>query len=252
MGQATDPGPSPELGKADTRSGEGPGSVACRTRHLSRFSAGPENLHGARSAHRIQRRVRHRSRPPFRRTSVPPSVIVSRPWQDCSGAIPCRPFLPPIEPIKKAPMAPYSSSCGVAALKLQVGLLVRLTARNRLTPNPFRHFLRLPHLPQLNNLPRWPGGAGGVRPRPPGKFRRVHVAGVAGGVHPRATSAKPLDGPETTSDAAVRQTKFHQLMNDLSSPSADRRYAGTWNCSIDHATSARTSERSKSPRRATR
>ena len=104
----------------------------------------------------------------------------------------------------------------------------------------------------INNLPRWTGGAGGVRPRPPGKFRRVHVAGVAGGVHPRATSAKPLDGFETTSDAAVRQTKFHQSMNDLSSPSGVWSHAGTWNCSIDHATSARTSERSKSPRRATR
>jgi hypothetical protein len=51
----------------------------------------------------------------------------------------------------------------------------------------------LPRLPQPNNLPRWPGGAGGVRPRPPGKFLRLHVAGVAGGVHPKATSAKPLD-----------------------------------------------------------
>ena len=77
--QATDPGASPELGKADTRSGEGPGSVACSTRHLSKFSAGPENLHGARSAYRIQRRVRHQSHPPFRRTSVSPPVIVAAP-----------------------------------------------------------------------------------------------------------------------------------------------------------------------------
>ena len=77
--QATDPGPSPELGKADTRSGEGPGSVAAGGRHLSKFSAEPENLHGARSAHRIQRRVRHESRPPFRRIGVPPSVIVAAP-----------------------------------------------------------------------------------------------------------------------------------------------------------------------------
>ena len=44
---ATDPGPSPELGKADTRSGEGPGSVACDTPQLSEFSSMPENLHGA-------------------------------------------------------------------------------------------------------------------------------------------------------------------------------------------------------------
>ena len=77
--QATDPGASPELGKADARSGEGPGSVACSTRHLSKFSAGPENLHGARSAYRIQRRVRHQSHPPFRRTSVSPPVIVAAP-----------------------------------------------------------------------------------------------------------------------------------------------------------------------------
>ncbi len=78
-GQATDPGPSPELGKADTRSGEGPGSIACSTRHLSKFSAEPENLHGVRSAHRIRRRVRHESRLPFRRIGVPPSVIVAAP-----------------------------------------------------------------------------------------------------------------------------------------------------------------------------
>ena len=78
-GQATDPGPSPELGKADTRSGEGPESVACSSRHLSKFSAEPENLHGARSAHRIWRRVRHKSRRRFRRTGVPPSVIVAVP-----------------------------------------------------------------------------------------------------------------------------------------------------------------------------
>ncbi len=77
--QATDPGPSPELGKADTRSGEGPGSVAASRRHLSKFSAEPENLHGARSARRIQRRVRHESSPPFRRTGVSPSVIAAAP-----------------------------------------------------------------------------------------------------------------------------------------------------------------------------
>jgi hypothetical protein len=78
-GQATDSGPSPELGKADTRSGEGPESVACSSRHLSKFSAEPENLHGARSAHRIWCRVQHESRPRFRRTGVPPSVIVAVP-----------------------------------------------------------------------------------------------------------------------------------------------------------------------------
>ena len=117
-GQATDPGPSPELGKADTRSGEGPGSIACSTRHLSKFSAEPENLHGARSTHRIRRRVRHESRPPFRRIGVPPSVIVAAACSYCVSAIPLarispgmstipsQPLSPATEPIKKAPMAP--------------------------------------------------------------------------------------------------------------------------------------------------
>ena len=51
--QATDPGPSPELGKADTRSGEGPGSIACATAP-EQVLAEPRESHGACSLHRTR------------------------------------------------------------------------------------------------------------------------------------------------------------------------------------------------------
>jgi hypothetical protein len=67
--QAVDPVPFPELGKADTRSGKGSGSTACRTRRLSESSgdtaltkAGrhpmPDDSHGACSLTVVERRGR--------------------------------------------------------------------------------------------------------------------------------------------------------------------------------------------------
>ena len=151
--QASETGPFPELGKADTRSGKGPVSLA-------------RNGHAALRAYEVSSRgtlitgCEHGNE----RHHLPSVLAGDRAnKKGADGAF------------NRYGSVTWPSSASV----------FRLT----LPPLP-----ALPRLPQLNNLPRWPGGAGGVRPRPPGKFRRVHVTGVAGGVHPRATSVKPLDG----------------------------------------------------------
>jgi len=55
----------------------------------------------------------------------------------------------------------------------------------------------------------------------------LDVAGIAGGVHPGATSLMPLDGLRLRLIAAARQTKSHQSMHELSSPDRFRSQSAT-------------------------
>ena len=96
------------------------------------------------------------------------------------------------------------------------------------------------------------GSRGSAPQATPASSGGLEVTGVAGGVHPGATSPMPQDRVETTSDAALPQTKSHQSMNDHSSPDRRRIQSLTWNWSIVHWLSARTSGRPMSSRRATR
>jgi len=107
--------------------------------------------------------------------------------------------------------------------------------------------------PGINNLPDDVGGAGGVRPRPPGKFQWFHVAGVAGGVHPKATATKPQDDlrlpPMLQCD---KRSLINQCLSNLHAQAAAMDGSASWNCSMLQSTNARTSGRAKSSRRATR